>query len=78
MSFLCDRQQRVAVDGVVTSFISINREVPQGTVLGLLVFSIMVNDIKPVIPLTLLIKYADDITACVPVTIGLNHTNSSH
>ena len=78
MSFLCGRQQRVVVDGVVTSFLNINRGVPQGTVLGPLLFSIMVNDIKPVIPQTLLIKYADDITASVPVTIGLIHTDSSH
>ena len=41
-------------------------------------FTIMINDIKPVIPQTLLIKYADDITASVPVTIGLDHTDSSH
>ena len=46
--------------------------------LGPLSFSIMVNDIKPVIAQTLLIKYADDITASVPVTIGLNHIDSSH
>ena len=50
MSFLCDRQQRVVVDGVVTSFLNNNRGVPQGTVLGPLLFSIMVDDIKPVIP----------------------------
>jgi len=68
----------VVVDGVVTSFLKINRGVPQGTVLGLLLFFIMVNDTKPVIPQTLLIKYADDITASVPVTIGLNNTDSSH
>ena len=72
------RQQRVVVDGVVTSFFNINRGVPQRNVLGPLLFTIMVNDIKPVIPQTLLIKYADDITASVPVTIGLNHTDSSH
>ena len=29
MSFLCDRQQRVVVDGVVTSFLNINRGVPR-------------------------------------------------
>ena len=81
MSFLWDRQQRVVVDGLVTSFLNINRGVPQGTVLGPLLFSmdnIMVNDIKPVISQTLLIKYADDITASVPVTIGFYHTDSSY
>ena len=78
ISFLCDRRQRVVVDGLVTSFLNVNRGVPQGTVLGPLLFSIMVNDIKPVSPQTLLIKYADDITASVPVTIGPNHTDSSH
>jgi len=72
--FLCDRQQRV----VVTSFLNINRGVPQGTVFGPLLLSIMVNDIKPVITQTLLIKYADDITATVPVTTGLNRADSSH
>ena len=30
MSFLCDRQQRVVVDGVVTSFLNINRGFPKG------------------------------------------------
>ena len=45
--------------------------------LGPLSFSNMVNNIKPVNPLTQLIKCAD-ITASVPGTIGLNHTDSSH
>ena len=56
ISFLCDRQQRVVVDGVVTKFLNINSGVPQGTVLGPILFSIMVNDIKPVSSSSLLIK----------------------
>ena len=76
--FLCDRRQRVVVDGLVISFLNVNRGAPQGTVLGPLFFSIMVNDIKPVSPQTLLIKYADDITTSVTVTIGPNLTDSSH
>ena len=68
ISFLNNRQQRVVIDGIATSFLPINRGVPQGTVLGPVLFSLMVNDIKAVNPRSnLLIKYADDITICAPV-----------
>ena len=45
ISFLSDRKQRVVVDGVISKYVDINRGVPQGTVLGPVLFSIMVNDI---------------------------------
>ena len=78
ISFLCDRQQRVVVDGVVTKFLNINRGVPQGTVLGPILFSIMVNDIKPVSSSSLLIQYADDITVGVPIKSSPGQIDSSH
>ena len=63
VSFLSNRKQRVVVDGFVTEFVSINRGVPQGTVLGPILLSIMVNDIRPLYPeRNLLRRYADDIT----------------
>ncbi|CAB3989014.1 Hypothetical predicted protein [Paramuricea clavata] len=62
IDFLKDRKQRVTVDGITTEFLKINRGVPQGTVLGPILFSIMVNDIKPVNPINELCKFDDDIT----------------
>ena len=38
------------MDGTVTEFVDINRSVPQGAVLGLFLFSLIVNDIKPLEP----------------------------
>ena len=67
INFLSCRQQRVVVDGVVTSYLNINRGVPQGTVLCPILFSLMVNDITFVSPVNVLIKYADDITLSIPV-----------
>ena len=48
MNFLQDREQRVTVDGITTKFLRINRGVPQWTVLGPILFSIMVNNIKAI------------------------------
>ncbi|CAB3994753.1 lysosomal aspartic protease-like [Paramuricea clavata] len=64
--FLEDRKQRVVVDGIETEYLNINQGVPQGTVLGPVLFSIMVNDIKTVNPINQLVKFADDMTLEVP------------
>ena len=66
ISFLGDRQQRVKVDGITTEYVKTNRGVPQGTVLGPVLFSIMVNDIKTIHTQNELVKFADDLTLEVP------------
>ena len=71
--FLKGRQQRVVVDGISTSYLSINRGIPQGTVIGPIIFSIMINDIKAINPSgNLLVKYADDISLSIPVGAKLS------
>ena len=67
ISFISNRKQRVVVDNIITEYIDITRGVPQWTVLGPILFSLMINDIKPVSPSSLLVKFADDITVSIPV-----------
>ena len=67
IDFLEGRRQKVCVDGLKSPFLSINRGVPQGTVSGSVLFTIIVNDIRPVPYDTIMMKYADDITCSLPV-----------
>ena len=68
INFLTNRYQRVVIDGVKTEYLPINRGVPQGTVLGPILFSIMVNDIRPIQASNLIVKFADDINLGIKVT----------
>ena len=60
-SFLNKRIQRVNVNGIFSDWIEIKRGVPQGTVLGPLLFNIYVNDIQErLYEGCTLVQYADD------------------
>ena len=70
-SYLTDRSQYVVFDGKVSQTRGIKCGVPQGSILGPLLFIISVNDICNVSPMLFKILYADD--TCV--LISGNHLN---
>ena len=71
INFVSNRKQRVVVDGFTTNYLSINRGLPQGTVLGPMLSSLMVNDIYASDEKNnLLVKFADDITVTVTFRNG--------
>ena len=58
-SFLADREQRVVIDGNCADWAQIEAGVPQGSILGPLLFLVYINDITEVISSDLRI-FADD------------------
>ena len=60
-SYLQDRLQRAVIDGSFSDSVSVNSSVPQGSILGPLLFVLFINDIYDQIsPGTNIALYADD------------------
>ena len=71
--FLWNRTQQVALNGTISGSIPVTSGVPQGSVLGPLLFVIFVNDI-PSIVLSPIFMFADDIKIFHFVKSSDDHT----
>ena len=63
--WLSDRQQRVVINGISSDYVDVSSGVPQGSVLGPILFLIYVNDLDDTV-LSNLTKFADDTKLSAP------------
>ena len=61
-SFLTHRLQRVVVSGTYSDWLSVRSGVPQGSVLGPLLFLLYIDDLHSIVRHSKLKLYADDVT----------------
>ena len=61
-SYFSDRRQRVSLNGTYTEWKSVTSGVPQGSVIGPILFCLVVDSLKPLCDNSIFIKYADDLT----------------
>jgi len=72
--YLKERKQRVVMNGVSSEWHSVNRGVPQGSILGPLLFVAFVNDLPDAVKHCTVNQYVDDIAIYVsdvdPTEVG--------
>ena len=62
-SYLSNRYQRVRIDGMLSEIASVTSGVPQGSILGPLLFLLFVNDLPPTLSISSFL-FADDLKCC--------------
>ena len=59
-SYLSDRKQRVVAEGMESSWLNVSSGVPQGSILGPMLFLLFINDMPKVVSSSKLSLFADD------------------
>ena len=59
-SYLCSRQQFIFILGSSSELMSIKCGIPQGSILGLLLFLLYINDLDPVFNKCIMRHFADE------------------
>jgi Reverse transcriptase (RNA-dependent DNA polymerase) len=67
-SYLFERRQSIALNGAMSKEVNVTSGVPQGSVLGPLLFVLFVNDIPDVIQNSECLMYADDLKIYLPIS----------
>ena len=77
-SYLSDRQQFVQINNIKSSLLPVKIGVPQGSILGPLLFIIYLNDFTNASDIFKIIPYADDSTLLAKLSDFINRDNKKN